>query len=273
MADPSELRCKEIEAQAASILKELGLYRLPVDPFEIARMEGIKFSPGAYNGCFDARLEFHREKQLFFCFYADERTGRTEGRIRFTIGHELGHFYLEEHRRYLTAGYWHGSQTGFVSDNRLEREADRFSAGLLMPAELFRAQVHRFRQRVCTLKDIMTLADRLKVSITATAIRYCELDIEASSVILSRNGRVLFHVPSYDMKSLGFGFIKKGSAIPMASRTAQLLKGDSREPVGGETEGEVWYESRSGTLWEEATRLGATDLVLTYLTHEAEDED
>src|SRR4051812_43339837 len=101
MAAVRGLQPREIEAQAASILQELDLFRLPVDPSEIARKEGIRLSPGSYGGCFDARLEFHASKQRFLLFYADEATGRTEGRVRFTIGHELGHYYLEEHRGYL----------------------------------------------------------------------------------------------------------------------------------------------------------------------------
>jgi hypothetical protein len=262
---------KAIEAYAASILKDHGLYKLPVDPIEIAKREGIRLAPGSYGGRFDGRLEFHRKQGRFLLFYADGRTGRTEGRIRFTIGHELGHYYLEEHRRYLMSGLWHGSHTGFVSDNRLEKEADRFSAELLMPADLFRTQVGRFRQRVCTLKDLITLSERLGTSITATALRYCELDIEASSMMLARDGFVLFHVASYDMRRLGYSFVSKGSRVPGTSKTALLFAEGAADFVEGEIDAGVWYEDRHGTLWEEAQWLGSTGLTLTYLVHEESD--
>ena len=263
---------KEIEAQGVSILKDFDLYRLPIEPFEIVHRERIKLAPGGYDGCFDARLEYHAGKRQFLLFYADERTDRTEGRIRFTIGHELGHYSLPEHRQYLMSGVWHGSHTGFVSDNRIEQEADQFSAALLMPADLFREAVARFRQRVCTLKELKTLADRLKVSITAAAIRYCELDIEASSVVLSRDGVVIFHVPSYDMRSLGFRYVGQGTRVPWHSKTTSLLGDSHKDFAEGEIDGEVWYENRGGRLWEEAMKLGSTGLVITYLTHEEDDE-
>lgn len=272
MAVSKPMEPKAIEAFAASVLKDHGLYKLPVDPFEIAKREGIRLAPGSYGGRFDGRLEFHRKKGRFLLFYADGRTGRTDGRIRFTIGHELGHYYLEEHRRYLTSGLWHGSHTGFVSDNRLEKEADRFSAALLMPAELFRSEIRRCFGRICTLKNLIRLSERLGTSITATVLRYCELDIEATSVILAQDGTVRFHVPSYDLRRLGFGYVATGSPVPATSKTARLLEPGADDFVEGEIDAEVWYD-RAGTLYEEAHRLGYTGLTLTYLVHEDEDGD
>jgi hypothetical protein len=115
---------------------------------KIAQQEKILLAPGSYGGCFDARIEYRRLINVFIIYYVDEMPGRTVGRVNFSLGHELAHFYLEEHQYYLLSGVWHGSHTDFVSDNRLEREADWFSAALLMPADLFRREVGQFRQRV-----------------------------------------------------------------------------------------------------------------------------
>jgi IrrE N-terminal-like domain len=262
---------QRIEEAAADVLVNMNAYRLPVNPKQITGDEEILLAPGKYGNCFDARIEYRRLLNKFIIFYADDSTGRSEGRINFSLGHELAHFYLDEHRGYLLSGIWHGSHAGFVSDNKLEREADWFSAALLMPAELFRREVSRFRQSVCTLRDLRILSERLQVSLTSTAIRYCQCDVEASSVLLSRSGRVLYHVASSDMSRLGCGFLKQGMLIPLQSKTSQLL-GD--ENIGSEIfEGKVysgiWYESRWGDLWEEAMRLGNSGLVLTYLVHES----
>ena len=58
-----------------------------------------------------------------------------DGRKRFAIAHELGHYFIDEHSialaQNLSAG--HCSQTGFVSEIAVEREADLFAASLLMP--------------------------------------------------------------------------------------------------------------------------------------------
>jgi hypothetical protein len=261
---------QNIEDVAGGVLHNLGFYLLPIDPREIARQEEILLAPGHYGGCFDGRIEYRRLLKSFIIFYAHEGPGRNEGRVNFSLGHELGHFYLKEHRNYLLSGLWHGSQAGFVSDNRLEREADWFSASLLMPADLFRREVHGFRQRVCTLRDLMTLADRLKVSLTSAAIRYCECDIEASSVILSRGGVVTYHVPSWEMKRYGFGYLPRWMLIPPTSHTARLAIGAAGPSgvVEGEVDAEVWFDGRWGKLYEEAVILGGTGLTLTYLVRE-----
>ena len=263
----------DIESRAEQILEDLDLFRLPIDPFAIAKKEKIKLAPGSYDGCFDARLEFHSSKRRFLLFYADETTGRTEGRIHFTIGHELGHFYLCEHRRFLTNGFWHSSHTGFVSDSRLEREADWFAASLLMPERLFRRTVGMFTAGTCTLGQLKSMADRMKVSVTAAAIRYCEMDFEASSVILSRDGQTLFHVPSYSMKRQQYEYVERGMAVPATSKTYKLLSNTPKDTASGEIDAGVWYEDKTGPLYEESTKLGNSGLILTYLTVQEDDVD
>jgi hypothetical protein len=259
-----------IEDTASEVLVDLDAYRLPVNPKSIARQEGILLAPGFYGGCFDGRIEYRPLIKTFLIYYAQEGPRRTVGRVNFSLGHELGHYYLKEHRDYLRTGFWHGSHSEFVSDNRLEREADWFSAALLMPAELFRREVGRFRQRVCTLRDLKILAERLEVSLTSAAIRYCECDIEASSVILSRGGKVIYHVPSWEMRRMGFGCMSRGTRIPLQSVTARMLsdKDGSSDIVEDEIYAGTWYNGRWGKLWEEAMNLGSTGLRLTYLVRE-----
>jgi hypothetical protein len=79
------------------------------------------------------------------------------GRRRFTAAHELGHFLL--HRDRMVAGRWIGDtkETIREADGEdtadMEREADRFAAELLMPAELCRVRAAAFKAayHVCPL--------------------------------------------------------------------------------------------------------------------------
>lgn len=267
-------RLLAIEGAAKEVLLALDAFRLPVNPLDVARQEGICLAPGSYDGCFDGRIEYHRGAAKFILFYADEAAAGGEGRVRFTVAHELGHYYLEEHRQYLLSGVWHGSRTGFVSDNRVEREADQFAAALLMPADLFCQEVRRLPGRTCDLRGLSQLAQMLRTSLTSTAIRYCQCDIEACSVVLSRGGRVIHHTPSSDMAYLGLRFIPYGSPVPATSRTATLLKhtGGAAPPVEGEVDAGVWYDGGEGRLWEEALHLGSTGLTLTFLACQEPEE-
>ena len=58
----------------------------------------------------------------------------SEGFQRFSIGHELGHYFLDGHvDQILPKDGVHVSRAGFVSADPYELEADQFAAGPLMP--------------------------------------------------------------------------------------------------------------------------------------------
>src|SRR5947209_1032478 len=78
-----------IDLFAKSTLVALGMWRLPVNPFAIVEEEGIELAPGQYGPKFDARIKFVRAENAFILFYRESRYGPTEGRVRFSIGHEL----------------------------------------------------------------------------------------------------------------------------------------------------------------------------------------
>ena len=188
--------------------------------------------------------------------------------MNFSIAHELGHFYIPEHRERLRAGSQHNSVSDFGSKNSTESEADHFAAHLLMPQELFIEHVKTFHRGFCTLKNLCTMAERLGTSITSTAIRYCDCGIDATLVILSKDRTVHWSWASEDMRPLGTWFVRSGTAIPARSRTAslydQIETGQPDEFVEGSVSSHVWFEwPKRNTLWEEAMSLGG--FVLTYL--------
>lgn len=261
---------REIERAADDVLQAYQLNTLPVNLEVIARAERIALLPGDYDDCFDGRIEYRSEKQggTFYLFHAEARPGvRTEGRVRFSIAHELGHFFLPEHRRFLLSGDWHGSHAGFVSDRPTERQADQFASALLMPERSFTAEVKRRSGRVCTLRELASLADSVfNTSLTSTAIRYAHLCYEACAVVLSREHRVLYSIASEDMRRRGLGWIERRSLVSPNSPTARLLAAREVDREQGEVETAVWYDQRRGPpLWEEAVRLGRTGLILTLL--------
>lgn len=257
-----------IAEEAEQILRDLGMWRLPVDPLRIAEEEGIELAPSLYGRGFDARIEYYRDDDKFAIYYQHAGVYRSQGRVRFSLAHELGHFYLPDHRAKLRTGYRHNSVTDFASKNPLESEADRFAASLLMPKALFIAEVGRFHSGFCTLKDLCELAERLMTSVTSTAIRYCDCDIEATTVVLSRDGIVLWSWPSEDMRRLGMWFVKGGNPIPATSHTANLLAkraaGGADDYIEGHVDSDIWFDwPKRPRIWEEAMFLG--DRVLTYL--------
>src|SRR5262245_18103857 len=70
------------EECAERVLKSLGMWRIPVDPFAILKEEGIELAPGAYGNKFDARIEYVKSDQLFIVYYKTPEHGPTPGRMR-----------------------------------------------------------------------------------------------------------------------------------------------------------------------------------------------
>lgn len=268
MADP-------VIELSKDVLQTLNRWRVPVNPFDIANDEDIQLAPGEYGDRFDARIEYLPEVKRFVIYYRLPGSGRPDGRVNFSIAHELGHFYIPEHRARLLKGEMHNSQSDFRSWDHREQEADEFAANLLMPKELFIEEVRRFRQYVCTLKEICKMADeRFGTSITSTARRYCQCDIEACSIIMSEGGIVRWAMHSEDMKGRNMRYVPAREPVPRMSKTAELwdtLGGIGvADPVEGLVDADVWFERPfyRKQLWEEAMTLGNTGLVLTYLTLE-----
>jgi Zn-dependent peptidase ImmA (M78 family) len=178
-----------VTRQAEELVRdELGIRRLEdIDPSAIAEGQDIEVHrmPDAYAGVSGMLIKrkdnFHIAYNTFI---------KSVGFHRFSIGHELGHYVLEGHiDELLPFGQdRHISEAGFVSENRFEREADHFAAGLLMPEFLFRPAMARAGEG---LDAIETLRRQCATSLTATAIRYQELTDEAVAVIQSvgRNRR------------------------------------------------------------------------------------
>lgn len=267
----------DFDAIVKATLTTLGMWRLPVDPFAIAKEEGIELAPGKYGARFDARIEFIPAVEMFIIYFRTAAHNRTEGRVRFSVAHELGHFYLPGHRESLLRGRSHNSVANFRSREPQEKEADEFAAALLMPEGLFGAELRRRGRNYCTLSDLRKLADEVFLtSITSTVRRYCQFDWEACSVVISEAGSIRWANQSDTMKALGMSYVPEGP-VPNTSVTARLWRRMPEVGAGteeGPVEAEAWYEHpRREKLWEEAMALGSTGQVLTFLTLEDPEND
>lgn len=251
------------------VLETHEMMSLPVDPFAIAGIEEIELAPGKYTDGFDARIEFIPEATRFAIYYRPPGSGRPRGRVNFSIAHELGHFYLPHHREQLLRGEMHNSTSNFRSTAEQEREADEFAANLLMPRDLFIDEVRRFRQRVCTLKELSQLADeRLGTSLTSTVRRYCQCDIEPCIAVFSKDGVVQWAMPSADMKAMGMGYVPFKAPVPKDSKTREAFQVDG---VGTAIDGRVlasaWFDNPTvERVWEDVLLLGRTGFAITLIT-------
>ena len=188
-------RLEKAGERAAEILDAVGLVAAPIDPLKVASCEGdlLVVIGDDFRDRFDGQLEYHRKHDRFLLLYNTKYDrgflpGELAPRTRFSIGHELGHFYLDHHHTHLRGGGRpHGSRSGFVSDLTIEREADAFAAGLLMPSKLLRPLVNEYELNP---DRVELIASTFKTSWVSTAIRCVQLTDFPCAIVGIREGRM-----------------------------------------------------------------------------------
>lgn len=260
-------RLKMAKQSGEKLLRDDGITTLPVDPMAIADSRGIavRAKPETAGGVSGMLV---RNGNMFGILYATHV--KSEGFQRFSVAHELGHYFLDGHVDHiLPKDGIHTSQGGFISADPYEMEADQFAAGLLMPEALCRPV---FQGRDPGLAAIEYLANRCKTSLTATAIRFAELTRDAVAVIISTGGVVDYCFMSDAMKSLPkLEYIRKGLQVPVGTATADFSADAYRVLAGDRVAANVNSDDWLGgtervVLDEEVVGLGFYGKTLTVLS-------
>lgn len=264
-------RIEEIE-ELASYISESYFGRNKINPIEIASRNNISFSFGDYQDYFDGLLEYMNER---FHIYVNINhvNNQDHPRSRFTVAHELGHYFIEEHHNALITGALsHPSFTEFNSDNIIEKEADSFAASLLMPKEKF---ISSFKKTPMGAKGIVELSKIFSTSLMSTAIRYVENSTYPVMIIFWSNNKRLWQKGSNSFDDINCGWTYKDSeSIPQDTLTCMALNGKlSFESALSQEKGNVlstWFpsmkfsSSNTDILIEQAIPVGRYG-VLTVL--------
>ncbi len=270
-------RLEMAKKQAEAFLREEGIETLPVDPFAIAASRDIvvEAKPDTAEGVSGMLLRHGDNLGILYATHVPN-----EGFQRFSVAHELGHYFWEGHIDHiLPDDGFHASCAGFVSADPYELEADSFAAGLLMPTTPFKRLLRRLDSG---FEAIEWLSEDCRTSLTATAIRYAEVCDDAVAVIMSTGHAVDFCFMSDAMKSLpGLSWPRKGSGVPASTETARFNANPERvlraERTASETDVMDWLGGRKSALVTEEVvglgRYGKTLTVLSSTTIGQEDDD
>lgn len=97
-------------------------------------------------------------------------------RQRFTIAHELGHFFLNHHGSlFVDKGYIYRDKRSSTGTIKWEREANEFAAELLMPEKLLVNYIKK--ENLEDISDLDKIAQELQVSSQALTYRLMNLDL------------------------------------------------------------------------------------------------
>lgn len=196
---------------------------------------------------------------------------------RFSIAHELGHYFLGHADTMFRGGKTvHESQAGFGSREQIELEADHFAAGLLMPSELFKQEAGRHSD---SLEAIEKVAERCQTSITSSAIRYAELTDAAVAIIISTGSSVDYCFASRSLRGIrGYRHPLKGSVLPRDSLTRDFNQAASNIAEAKRSDDDAdliaWFHADDEIdASEEVIGLGDYGKTLTIITADLPDDD
>ncbi|OGP48362.1 MAG: hypothetical protein A3K30_06735, partial [Deltaproteobacteria bacterium RBG_13_51_10] len=116
-----------------------------------------------------------------------------EGRKRFAVAHELGHFEVHSASQLIFCTeqdmlFWNESKPE-------ELQANEFAAEILMPEGIFRGYVKVGPPKLDNIKEI---AKKFRMTLTATALRYVQLSKEPCAMVISEKGVIGWYKKSPD---------------------------------------------------------------------------
>ena len=264
----NSLRRRIIEAQAESLLLDVGIAGLPVDPVRVAQhLEmGVTAKPPSIKGASGWLIRVGEEFAIVYATHID-----SIGFQHFSIAHEIGHYMLDGHAEHVFRnGNEHSSHAGFGSGDDVEREADYFAACLLMP-KLLCSKLINARQD--GMAAVVNLAGHCKTSLTAAALRYAEIGGLPVGIIQCFAGKVEFCASYPLLEHVGWArALPRNHKVPVNSATRRMS--EDEQAILSCTEGSDtcdagdWVPSADcGVgLIEEVIGLGRFGRTLTVLT-------
>lgn len=177
-------------------------YTIPLPLNKIAEEEGLRVIYDDYGrNTFDGMTWYEPDQDQFFIHINIARGNReNSSKARFTLAHELGHYFIDHHRHALETGkmqpHFHCYEPfGKNEEWKIEREADEFAASLLMPESYFQADV---RGKLFSGQFIQALADKYQVSFSACALRYIKMNLVPIMLVYAVNGLIKWQMHSED---------------------------------------------------------------------------
>jgi hypothetical protein len=246
---------------------------LPIDVLALASSRGIlvEAKPSAGKGVSGMLLRVGDDFAIGYATHI-----KSIGFQRFSIAHELGHYFLGHADEIFGGGSSvHESQAGFGSHEQIELEADHFAAGLLMPSELFKREAGRHSDGLAAIENV---AARCQTSITSSAIRYAELTDAAVAIIVSTGSSIDYCFVSRSLRGIkGYRHPVKGSILPRDSLTRGFNQTASNIADAKRSDDDTdlieWFHADEEVeAMEEVIGLGEYGKTLTIITADLPDD-
>ncbi len=260
---------------AKAVIEQLPNIELPIPVREIAyALDIIEIKPITTKG-FEGGLITFDDKSSGSILINKNSFPR---RQRFTIGHELGHYLNPWHDPGNAGKFMCASKDMVISQykpndtrQKMEVEANQFSAELLMPSKFFKAELKRLG--AFEIDHIVFLSDKFEVSKKSIGRRYIEFQDEPCALVFSRNGTISYTVKGDYFPKLDVW--RKGDKIPLDTLTRNFNGWPGNSSKWQEHDSEVWLcNSDKYKTVQEQVLVQENSYRITLLTLDDEvDED
>ena len=182
-----------------------------------------------------------------------------EGRKRFAIAHDLGHFELHSASQLIVCT----EEDMFLwNENKSqELEANEFASNILMPEEIFRRYVTPGRPNLDAVKELST---EFRTTLTATVLRYVQLSIEPCAVVVSKDGVIKWY-----KKSTSFNFhVKVGEKLSPSTYAFDFYDGVNMPAQPQKAPAYAWLSGNfdeDAEIFEHSMALASYGVVLSLL--------
>jgi len=241
---------------ARSVIAAANVTEPPVNLLSLATLFRDDLTVRAHDlkGVADGLLRWNGSRQRFFLYYQPDKY-----RQRFNLAHELSHYLLPEHCRAIRARFQHYSKSGFVSQSRIEREADIHASELLIPAMLLSGE-----EEPC-LADVDRMVATFDTSFQCAARRLIDVCDPPAAMVVSHEGKVLWGFANEAFKEVCGNELWKGKRVPAGSCAARIVAGAPDLADNGNISD--WFDSDVDQhVWEEARHFTESGHVLTIMS-------
>ncbi|MCH8978101.1 MAG: ImmA/IrrE family metallo-endopeptidase [Armatimonadetes bacterium] len=245
-------------ARAARLLVYYGIDRPDeIDLDAIAFDNGIEVERKSLPGCEGRLMRWPGGGRIT----VDESHG-IEGRTRFSIAHELGHWFLHGD---LDQAFWHSdtNETAWYKGSDVEQEANEFAAELLLPEVLLKPIA---MQRAFEFPAVDHVAGIFRVSLTVAGLGLSRLSKDECAVVLSDGETVWWCARNRKLGEWYF-HIARGTKLSDDSKAWHApCEGDEKMTPVLTT---AWFpqcpHSHRLEVWEASRELESIGHVLTLL--------
>jgi len=192
---------------------------------------------------------------------AIQRAIPEEGRKRFTICHEIGHFILPGHGTDGCVCKSEDIESWRNGVPEYEIEANAFASELLLPYKELASLIRKEKATIALAKDV---AKRFGSSLTAACLKCVEVTDEECAFVYSVDQSIKWFRRNENF----WHYIRRGR-LASESLAANLFMGATRERDGA-VPAEAWLEDEQlpsdATIWEDSIFLPYYDSAITILT-------